>query len=80
MQSISEPGWNSVRRSGMGRVADLFLRHIKVVTIAVHKATAGADRQHPAGNAGTDSMKILTGSKKAALAATGLTGGTPVHG
>ena len=36
---------------------------------------ADLDRQHPAGNTGTDSMKILTGSKKAALAATGLTAG-----
>ena len=58
-----------------GRIADLSLGHIKVVAITVHKAAAWADCQHPAGNAGAGSMKILTGSKKAALAATGLTAG-----
>ena len=53
------------------RIAQIPLCHIQIVTVAVHKAAARTNRQHPAGNAGTSAVEILTGGEEVTLVAAG---------
>lgn len=58
------------------RIAHLSLGDIKIVAVAVHKASPGANSQHPALDAGSDAVQILPVGKEIPLAAIGKPAGT----